>query len=374
MKCASPRAPVDVQVLGQERGDDQPRAVVHPARRGASWRIAGVDERDSRCGPRARRRSARRRPSHSSASNCALVGVARRCPGGAAARARRSRARRAGARTRRARAAASRARASSSRARDAAEVQVRARAATCRPRAGRGARRSASMPSREPARAARSRAARLAGRERLARPPARARRRELARRRGRPGRAACAARRGSRAAAAAATRARTGVKTAYGLPAFVAAADVGDEVARACGARSTPPPSSAASTRRSRAIANGETSRGEVDGARRRVSRASAGSSLLRPARAHDEVAAALAQRVAQLAQAARAGTRARLRGREAPARAAVVEHEHAARRARRVRRAARSGGWSWTRRSRRNQTSAVAHHARSTAHGAPRT
>ena len=53
--------PVEVQVLGQERGDDQPRAVVHPA----LARAAGAcrrRRRDSRCGPRARRRARRRRP------------------------------------------------------------------------------------------------------------------------------------------------------------------------------------------------------------------------------------------------------------------------------------------------------------------------
>ena len=76
MKCASPCAPVEVQVLGQERADDQAAAVVHPA----AWRAAGASRRrrpGSRCGPRARRRAAPASSSHSSAVELALVGVAR---------------------------------------------------------------------------------------------------------------------------------------------------------------------------------------------------------------------------------------------------------------------------------------------------------
>ena len=51
-------APVDAKVLGQERPDHQPRAVVHPAL-GAQLAHAGVHQRDSRCGPRTTPRSAR---------------------------------------------------------------------------------------------------------------------------------------------------------------------------------------------------------------------------------------------------------------------------------------------------------------------------
>ena len=46
MKCRLAAAPVDVQVLGQERGDDQPRAVVHPAPR-AELAHPGVDHREA---------------------------------------------------------------------------------------------------------------------------------------------------------------------------------------------------------------------------------------------------------------------------------------------------------------------------------------
>ena len=68
-------APVDVQVLDQKARRDQPRAVVHPARRG-QLAHAGVDHRDSPFGPRARRRSARPTPSHWMASSTGLERVA----------------------------------------------------------------------------------------------------------------------------------------------------------------------------------------------------------------------------------------------------------------------------------------------------------
>ena len=79
----------------------------------------------------------------------------------------------------------------------------------------------------------------------------------------------------------------------------------------------------------------------------------------LRAALADDQVGAALAQRLAQLAQAAEQERRARpgSRGGRAAARRRARTR---ARRGRRVRAAAVSAGWSWTRRSRRNQTIAV--------------
>ena len=196
---------------------------MHPAasaRAGASRRR----RRGSRCGPRARPRSARRRrPTRSRrALLVGVVGVARGCAGG---RGRRSRARRAGGRT-----PPRRLRCSSSRARDAAEVQVgrkQRRPPVSRSRAlvvG-----GVSPSHREHAR----RPARLAAGIGSAAPcssPAR----DLppsSRRARRP----CAARRGSRAAGAA-PGAAEGREDDVGLE----LADVGDEVAGRAAAASTP--------------------------------------------------------------------------------------------------------------------------------------
>ena len=59
-KCAAPSRQSIAEVLGQERGDEQPRAVVHePGRRQLAH--AGVDDRDSRSGPPSTRRGRRGR-------------------------------------------------------------------------------------------------------------------------------------------------------------------------------------------------------------------------------------------------------------------------------------------------------------------------
>ena len=86
------RAPVEVQVLGQERADDQPRAVVHPA----ASRAAGASRRrrsGSRCGPRcqASRRSVVVVPTRARRDSAPGARGAR-CRGGGGARGRRSRA------------------------------------------------------------------------------------------------------------------------------------------------------------------------------------------------------------------------------------------------------------------------------------------
>ena len=141
MKWASPCAPVEVQVLGQERADDQAAAVVHPAA-GEQLAHRRVDDREAGAALAPGVEAApRRRPTRARRTRAGGRGA--RCPGGSAARARRSRARRAGARTRPRRRRRARGRAARARARRRSRSAGEGESSRCRPRAGRGARGSA---------------------------------------------------------------------------------------------------------------------------------------------------------------------------------------------------------------------------------------
>ena len=120
---------------------------------------------------------------------------------------------------------------------------------------------------------------------------------------------------------------QNGENTAYGLPALVRGLPTSATNSPGWRTGATPASSSAAHTRLSRAIANGDTSEAKWTVSAPRLARERR-ELPRRVAGAHDEVGAAVAQRGAQLAQAAEqeAGARARL---EAPAQQRVVEHEH---------------------------------------------
>ena len=199
---------------------------------------------------------------------------------------------------------------------------------------------------------ARGRPARPA--ERVA-PRARARRAAADREAGGEARAA-AARRGPRGAAPAPTRGgRARTRSAGGRPSCAPA-----RCRRRTGPAAAAPRPRAPERRVDAPVARHRERRdvgGEVDRARARL-RGQRGQLLLRPALAHDEVGAAVAQRRAQLGEAGVQEPRA-VAGREAPLQQPRVEHED---RDDAVAVAVGGGeaGWSWTRRSRRNQTRAV--------------
>ena len=321
-------APVEVQVLGQEATPaiSRARLCIQPV--ASSWRIAGVDDRDSRCGPSRQASSSSASSSHSRRVVARAGARGARCAGGGAARARRSRATRAGARTRRRpRRRARAARCSSSRG----ETQPKCRYGESSevPPASRSWRSCVAVEARRAA-SARSAPApgRLARRERVGasgsgaagrRPTAQAGRRRASAR-GAP----CTSRRGELLPA----RGGTGVKTRVRAAVLRARpADVGDEVARAGGGP----------RRRRRAAPPRRAGRAPSRTARRRrrsrprsapVSARERRQHLLGPARAHDEVGAALAQRVAQLAQAAEQEPRAVARTGSARVEQPRVEHE----------------------------------------------
>ena len=196
---------------------------------------------------------------------------------------------------------------------------------------------------------------RLAGRERLGglrRGPVRDRAGASRRR----ARAARAARRGRRAAAACSHARQNGLKTVNGRPSFVRGAPTSATKLPGCRRAATSP--SAAPTRRSRAIANGETSEAKCTASRAGLARERAAARPPACPRAR-ELAAALAQRRAQLAQRGRAGTTRGSRTGSGRRRAGAGRARRRARpgRPRGARRSARDGraraGRAGTRRSR---------------------
>ena len=294
-------APVDVQVLGQERAR-RSAARGCASSRGARAGACPRRRPGSRCAPRARRRTPSGSSAHSSASNRALW-ARRRVAGVVQQHVRVEVAPRELAHERRRALAALGPRALLDLARrDAAEVQV-----------GRQLRRPAGEqvvalgvaidPVGEPAAQPLARGG-LAGRERLGGLGPRAVR-DRTRRRARRAPRARAARRGPRAAAAAPSARQNGLKTRE--RATVRASAARRRRRRSC-PDCRPHRRTAASTRRSRAIANGETSEAKWT-ASAPVSRASSGSTASgRPARTNSSPPRSRSD-VAQLPQRARAGT-----------------------------------------------------------------
>ena len=312
------RAPVEVQVLGQERSR---RSAARGCASSRWQQLAhrGVDDAGSRCGPRARRRAARRRRptrgrGRASGLEARVVGVV------AGGRGRRSRATRAGGRTRRPPVARARAALELARG-DAAEVQVRRQ---LRRAAGEPvvallvALEAAGEPGVERARGRRARRARKGLGASGSRPEAG--------RRPRRRRTGSASSRGAPCTVAALELLPRAVERGEDGVRLLPRPHVGDEVGPAAGAPRRPPRQrllDPAVARASRTARRRRRSRRAVAP----VSRASAGSSSLgRPVPDH-EAAAALAQRLAQLGEAAEQEPRAR-RATGSARRAARVEHE----------------------------------------------